>query len=286
MKSSVRTLALTACIAMIGVIVAGCTPQNTIVKKQDSRGAASSKEREIAGYEEDEDVDLGGEDSEGLSGRKGDEKESSDEESYTKGKYYQIGMASWYGREFHGKKTASGEKFDMGQLTAAHRTLPFGTLVKVKNFKNGKTVTVRINDRGPFRGSRIIDLSHAAAKKLDMVRSGEAKVGIQIIRKGGDEDLADKDGDREGIEEVSDRTDDDYEKGHGDFTLQAGAFYSKRNAEKLKARIEDVTGGEVMIVHEQDLYKVRIKGISSRNTAERYKRKLSEEDIPSYILRK
>jgi len=286
MKSLVKTLALAAGIALVGAIVAGCTPQNTIVKKQDSRGTASSKEREITGYEEEEDVDLGGEDSEGLSGRKGDEKESSDEGSYTKGKYYQIGLASWYGREFHGKKTASGEKFDMGKLTAAHRTLPFGTMVKVKNFENGKTVTVRINDRGPFRGSRIIDLSHAAAKKLDMVRSGEAKVGIQIIRKAGDEDLAEEDDDREGIEEVSDRTGDDYENGEGDFTLQAGAFYSKRNAEKLKARVEDMIGEKVMIVHEEDLYKVRIKGISSRNTAERYKRKLSEQDIPAYILRK
>lgn len=286
MKSLVRTLTLAAGIAMIGVIVAGCAPQNTIVKKQDSRGTASAKDGDSVSYEEEEDVDLGGEDSEGLSDSRRNEKESSDERTYTKGKYFQTGMASWYGREFHGRKTASGEKFDMGKLTAAHRTLPFGTLVKVKNFENGKSVTVRINDRGPFRGSRIIDLSHAAAKKLDMVRSGEAKVGIQILRKAGDDDLADEDSDREGIEEVSDRTDDDYEKGRGYFTLQAGAFYSKRNAEKLKERIEDMTGEKVMIVHEEDLYKVRIKGISSRTTAERYKRKLSEQDIPAYILSK
>lgn len=86
------------------------------------------------------------------------------------------GKASWYGAGFHGKRTASGERFDMHALTAAHRTLPFGTRVRVRNPQNGREVVVRINDRGPSRGNRIIDLSRAAAEAIDLLRPGEAAV--------------------------------------------------------------------------------------------------------------
>jgi rare lipoprotein A len=88
------------------------------------------------------------------------------------------GLASFYGKEFHGKKTASGEPFNMNALTAAHRTLPFGTTVKVTNTKNGKSVTVRINDRGPFIAGRIIDLSSAAAKAIGLLGVGQVSVAI------------------------------------------------------------------------------------------------------------
>ena len=86
------------------------------------------------------------------------------------------GKASWYGPGFHGKRTASGERFDMNDLTAAHRTLPFGTRVRVRNHQNGREVVVRINDRGPWVGNRIIDLSKAAAAALDLLQAGEAPV--------------------------------------------------------------------------------------------------------------
>ena len=86
------------------------------------------------------------------------------------------GRASWYGPGFHGKRTASGERFDMNDLTAAHRTLPFGTRVRVRNTKNGREVVVRINDRGPQISGRIIDLSKAAAAVLDLLQAGEAPV--------------------------------------------------------------------------------------------------------------
>jgi rare lipoprotein A (peptidoglycan hydrolase) len=86
-------------------------------------------------------------------------------------KFYQKGYASWYGREFHGKATASGEKFDMNEMTAAHKTLPFGTILEVRNLENGKSVRVKINDRGPYRGNRIIDLSYAGAKEIGMVKN-------------------------------------------------------------------------------------------------------------------
>ena len=93
----------------------------------------------------------------------------------------ETGQASWYGKAHHGKLTASGERFDMNALTAAHRTLPFGTIVRVTDVKSRKSVTVRINDRGPFRRGRIIDLSHEAAKKLGFVDRGTARVEITVV---------------------------------------------------------------------------------------------------------
>jgi rare lipoprotein A len=86
------------------------------------------------------------------------------------------GKASWYGPGFHGRRTASGERFDMNALTAAHRTLPFGTRVRVRNTENGREVVVRINDRGPHIAGRIIDLSKAAAAAIDLVQAGEGPV--------------------------------------------------------------------------------------------------------------
>ncbi len=94
------------------------------------------------------------------------------------------GRASWYGPRFHGAATASGETFDMHGLTAAHRTLPLGSYVQVKNLENGRTVVVKINDRGPFAKGRSIDLSYRAAQELEMVRDGEAPVQITVLATG------------------------------------------------------------------------------------------------------
>lgn len=91
------------------------------------------------------------------------------------------GSASWYGGKFHGRRTANGERFDMNKNTAAHKSLPFGTKVRVTNRNNGKSVVVRINDRGPFVGSRIIDLSRGAAGAVDMIGTGIAPVIIEIM---------------------------------------------------------------------------------------------------------
>jgi len=104
------------------------------------------------------------------------------EKSEGKKKIYQEGVACWYGKDFHGKKTANGERYDMYKLTAAHRTLPFGTIVEVTNLSNDKKVNVRINDRGPYTKGRIIDLSYAAAKEIGMVRSGIARVQLRIVK--------------------------------------------------------------------------------------------------------
>ena len=92
----------------------------------------------------------------------------------------QVGIASYYGRAHDGRRTASGEVFDMNGMTAAHRTLPFGTRVRVTNLANGREAVVRINDRGPFRKGRIIDVSYAAARRLGIVGPGVAKVRVEV----------------------------------------------------------------------------------------------------------
>ena len=103
-------------------------------------------------------------------------------------KRVQVGVASWYGPKFHRRKTSNGEWFDMNYLSAAHPTMPLPSYVKVTNLENGRTVVVRVNDRGPFVGTRIIDLSRAAAKRLDFLRKGKAKVRVEYL---GDAPLGD-----------------------------------------------------------------------------------------------
>lgn len=100
-----------------------------------------------------------------------------------RGEQYDIvGTASWYGGKFHGRRTANGEVYNMNQLTAAHPTLPFDTWVDITNLRNGRTITLRINDRGPFIKGRVIDVSRRAAKKLGFINDGIARVGIRIRR--------------------------------------------------------------------------------------------------------
>ena len=97
--------------------------------------------------------------------------------------YVQKGKACWYGEKFHGKPTASGEIFDMHKLTAAHRHLPFGTIVKVTNMNNSQSVLVKINDRGPFVSGRIVDLSYGAAKKVDMIQAGVVPCTLEVVKR-------------------------------------------------------------------------------------------------------
>ena len=99
------------------------------------------------------------------------------------------GKASWYGDAHHGKKTASGEAYDMEEMTAAHRSLPFGTRVRVTNLANGKSVVVRINDRGPFVSGRVIDLTRGAARELGMIEEGVADVRLTIVDGAGSQQL-------------------------------------------------------------------------------------------------
>ena len=101
--------------------------------------------------------------------------------SKTVRKFSQTGTASWYGRQFHGRKTASGETFDMNALTAAHRSLPLNCYIRVTNKNTGKSVVVKVNDRGPFHGNRVLDLSYGAAKQLGITSAGTANVNIERV---------------------------------------------------------------------------------------------------------
>ena len=209
--------------------------------------------------------------------------------------YFQTGNASWYGREFHGKVTASGERFNMNRFTGAHKTLPFGTVVEVKNLDNGKTTTVEINDRGPYRGNRIIDLSYSAAKNLGMLSTGLATVGLRIVKKGDtyadDENYPRKKQVSSGKRDVepvvgNDSDDEKVTRSFGDYSIQAGAFYSRKKAENLKRKIEGLTRNPVTVINDGDLYKVRVDGIESRKEAKRFKGILRDEKIEGYIINK
>ncbi|MFN7997806.1 MAG: septal ring lytic transglycosylase RlpA family protein [Bryobacteraceae bacterium] len=129
----------------------------------------------------------------------------------------ETGIASWYGHPYHGRASASGEIYDMEQMTAAHRTLPFGTIVRVHDLDNEKTVDVRINDRGPFVDGRVIDLSHAAARVIEMIGPGIANVRLEILSLPA---------------AVS----------PGSFAVQVGSFRVHDNAERLRRLMESKYG--------------------------------------------
>jgi len=141
--------------------------------------------------------------------------------------FKQQGLASWYGKDFHGRKTANGEIYDMHAMTAAHKTLPLGTRIRVKNLNNRKTITVRVNDRGPFVRGRIVDLSYTGAKKLDMAHSGTAPVEIVAL-----EPL--KNQSRPPVKPVLSQKN----YAAGDFTIQVGAFRTRANAEKMQKKLD------------------------------------------------
>lgn len=137
--------------------------------------------------------------------------------------YEETGIASWYGKDFHGRPTANGEVYDMHGITAAHKTLPLGTMVEVTRLDNGAKLVTRINDRGPFVADRIIDLSYGAAKKLEIVGSGTARVRVVALAEG-------KAG--EGGAPVPSRPLPDFT--HGVFYAQAGAFADPANAQRVR----------------------------------------------------
>ncbi len=211
----------------------------------------------------------------------GNDSRSSSEE------FDQKGEASWYGRAFHGKQTASGERFDMNSLTAAHKTLPFGTILQVKNLDNDRSVKVRINDRGPYRGGRIIDLSYGAAKSLDILGAGTANVGIKVLKKGtGERHSGAKtyNDDLEPVGGIEDSGNDGDYVSRAGMALQAGAFYSRVNADRLKEKIQDLVRKPVIIIRDGDMYKVRVKNVTSRNEARRLRDLLTDENISSFIV--
>lgn len=162
--------------------------------------------------------------------------------------YTEKGIASWYGDEFKGKPTASGEIFNPDKMTAAHKTLPFGTIVSVTNLDNGKTAQLKINDRGPFVKGRIIDCSKKGAKELGYYSAGTAKVRIEVVKEGrgrsGESPTEVIDGDKN---KILDET----------FTIQVGAFKEIENAKRLK-EILLKKFGDAYIAKFKDFYRVRV----------------------------
>lgn len=169
----------------------------------------------------------------------------------------QEGIASWYGGKFQGRTTANGEIFDTNKFTAAHKTLPFGTMVKVTNLENGSTTTVRINDRGPFIPGRIIDLSRAAATAIDMTGKGVARVRL---------------------EELESSLPEQY------YFIQFGAFGNQVNAEKLKGRL--LASGVNVVVEKTSggINRVLLKDIAA-SKLEGVKDKLERKGIGNYLVR-
>ena len=165
--------------------------------------------------------------------------------------FRQKGIASWYGKKFHGRKTANGEVYDMYGVSAAHKTLPFNTVVRTRNLDNGKVLDIRVNDRGPFVRGRIIDLSYGAAKKLGVAGPGTAKV--EIVALGavkGPQDLK---------KEKPSYTPVDYNSGV--FTFQVGAFRDRGNAERLRAKLDrNYKNAHIAVYDSSDwvYYRVRV----------------------------
>jgi rare lipoprotein A len=164
------------------------------------------------------------------------------------------GVASWYGKDFHGKTTANGERYDMYGMTAAHKLLPFGTKVRVTNKLNGKAITVRVNDRGPFVANRVIDLTYAGAERIGMIGSGTAPVIVETVGK--------VDGLRDGDL-------------RGNFHVQVGAFADEGNARRLLARLrQEGKGGRTYYVPHIGMWRVQVGPFSSLNQAENASRAL------------
>jgi rare lipoprotein A len=171
------------------------------------------------------------------------------------------GIASWYGDPYHGRRTASGEVYDKNKMTAAHRTLPFNTMVLLHNLENGKDVKVRINDRGPFVKNRIIDLSFAAARKIGMVGTGSAHVRIDIL-----EDVP--------VE--------------GYYAIQVGAFRDKERAEAMQTQVAAICPPAHIVSIENDdgvLYRVQAGKYSDHSSALKALAELKKLKYDGFVVR-
>lgn len=174
--------------------------------------------------------------------------------------YTERGTASWYGTKFHGQRTSSGETYDMYQMTAAHKTLPLPSYVRVTNLANGRSVIVRVNDRGPFHDGRIIDLSYAAALKLDVVSTGTAPVEVVAL-------TADSPAEPGPAVPVSAEL-PAQPAATGPLFIQLGAFGEADNALALKGRIEAAGIRPVRVAADGQLYRVRLGPFAAASEAD------------------
>lgn len=180
------------------------------------------------------------------------------------GGFTERGIASWYGKDFHGRKTSSGEVYNMYDMTAAHKTLPLGTYVRVRNLDNGKQVDVRVNDRGPFVAGRIIDLSYAGAKAIGMIGPGTASVEIEALGKAA--------GVTNGRQTYAQM---DYEQGR--FTVQVGAFLQQANAQRLQSKLAESFDNAHITTYfdgQKTFYRVRVGRLTTLSQAVEYEQML------------
>lgn len=166
------------------------------------------------------------------------------------------GTASWYGIKFHGRQTASGERYDMNELTAAHPSLPFGTLLEVRNVRNGKSVVVRVNDRGPFSKNRILDLSFGAAREIGLVLSGTAPVELYRVDKGGAPPR---------------------------YTVQVAAFGENERAQTLKTELSRFYP-ETVVRSDGTWSRVQVGAFAERDQAEALRRELAAMGMSSIVV--
>ena len=199
--------------------------------------------------------------------------------------YKERGVASWYGRKFHGARTSNGEVYDMYGMTAAHKTLPIPSYVQVTNLDSGKKIIVRVNDRGPFHDGRIIDLSYAAAQKLGFHDSGTARVEVEAI----DPIAYQQNQTIQNVAVADPLSSSTY--------LQAGAFANRESAERLRTQIEqwvmhpvfirnESIGGDVVssVNSVQNLFKVRIGPLRDNLDIVTIKQLLQQHNLPTPLV--
>lgn len=175
--------------------------------------------------------------------------------------YHETGTALWYGAEFHGRRTASGETFDMNGISAAHRTLPFGTIIRVTNLDNSRSIRVKITDRGPFVRTQVLELSLGAAKELGFVPQGTTRVAIESV---------------------------DPVRIDGVFTVQAAVFVEEEMARNLKERLQRKYEKVFIVPFESNIgkfYRVRVGAYPSEEKAERIAAKLTLDGLEPVVVR-
>jgi len=187
--------------------------------------------------------------------------------------YKEIGTASWYGEDFHDQPTSNGEIYDMYEMTAAHKELPLPSYVRVTNLENGREITVKVNDRGPFHDDRIIDLSYRAAKELDLVSNGTGLVEIktihpvEMVKKGGSPRVAEQ---------------------QQHVYLQVGVFAEQRNAERLQQELEYLLAQPVHLIAVDDnsqarLYRVQVGPLLDREVFSAVHHQLADAGLENVL---
>jgi rare lipoprotein A len=190
--------------------------------------------------------------------------------------FAQKGIASWYGKDFHGRRTSNGEIYNMYDMTAAHKTLPLGTFVRVENLDNGRSVDVRVNDRGPFVRGRVIDLSYTAARRIGMVGPGTARVKVVALGAPAPSTTGEQERQYLPIDYYS-----------GNFTFQVGAFTQQDNARRLVQKLEQDYANAHMVPYfdgSRTFYRVRVGRSGSLEDAARFEQALMKKGFPDTFI--